>query len=287
MNTIEDVLQSIKFDYEQTIQTAQFNGEQKPNGLEAKKCLVRSMRLINHLHEYIKLELCKKGVPAKNIAPERGEMKGELKLTGFLKHKRQDICVKPIGLSPQRELITDGPLSFQNTYDRYGSDFSEKILTINVRSQLSSTSKNFDTLMERTFAESCNLHTRYPKMVLGEVYLILAHEYDEQSMKCNQVRFKEKQKYIEKYISLFHSLNNRIDENENALNYERCALLIVDMRDKRPILFRNNNELVENGLISPEFPIPIESLSIESFIDDLFKVYDNRFGLNYLLKQEV
>ncbi|GAB6566134.1 hypothetical protein bcgnr5402_12750 [Bacillus cereus] len=36
LNTIEDVLQSIKFDYEQTIQTAQFNGEQKPNGLEAK-----------------------------------------------------------------------------------------------------------------------------------------------------------------------------------------------------------------------------------------------------------
>ena len=57
------------------------------------------------------------------------------------------------------------------TNDIYGADFSEKILSINVRSQMSSVAKNFDTIFERTFAEAYNLHNRLNKMVLGEVFL--------------------------------------------------------------------------------------------------------------------
>lgn len=47
--------------------------------------------------------------------------------------------------------------------DKYGFEFTEHTLSVNVRSQLSSIAKNFDTLYERTFAEAINLHLRCEK----------------------------------------------------------------------------------------------------------------------------
>ena len=44
---------------------------------------------------------------------------------------------------------------------------------------MSSLAKNADTLFERIFAKSLNLHMRYPNIVLGEVYLIPVYEYDD------------------------------------------------------------------------------------------------------------
>lgn len=71
---------------------------------------------------------------------------------------------------------------------------------------MSSLAKNSDTLFERTFAESQNLHMRYPNIVLGEVYLIPVREYDDELVKSNRVGFKARQTNIEKYISFFNSM---------------------------------------------------------------------------------
>lgn len=92
-------------------------------------------------------------------------------------------------------------MKFENKSDPYGFDFSTNSLVINVRSQMSSLAKNSDTLFERTFAEAQNLHMRYKDIVLGEVYLIPTHEYDDTLVAQNRVGFKTNQTNIEKYIS--------------------------------------------------------------------------------------
>ena len=164
----------------------------------------------------------------------------------------------------------------------YGFEFTEKTLIINVRSQMSSLGKNSDTLFERTFAEAENLHKRYSNAVLGEVYLIPINEYDDDFVKRNEVRFKEKQTNVEKYISFFNSINNRAKNGENYA-YERCALLVVDFSKEQPYLFRNSRELKDAGIISKTFGIEYASLNFYDFAEDILKVYGERFNLGYIL----
>ena len=152
-------------------------------GSKGKESEIRSSNLINLIHDAVKHELVTFGVNPSQIFPPYSQRKPELKLAGFLKQKDQDICVTPKGIQRVPTPITWGPLAFERKVDPYGYDFTEKTLVINVRSQMSSLSKNSDTLFERTFAEAENLHKRYPKIVLGEVYLIPVHEYDDDLVK--------------------------------------------------------------------------------------------------------
>ena len=56
-------------------------------------------------------------------------------------------------------------------------------------------------------AEAFNLHYQYSKLVLGELYIILVYEYDDNKMLNNSVGFKSKHSPIEKYINfLFERL---------------------------------------------------------------------------------
>jgi len=153
------------------------------SGTEGKNNLIRTQKPIKLLHDVVKSELIKHNVKSELIRPLLTESNGELSLSGFFKKKDQDICVMPKSKTPKSEL-----LSFQGilngTRDMYGFDFTQSCLSINVRSQLSSSAKNFDTLYERTFAEALNLHLRCPQMVLGEFYMIAVNEYD--SNACNR-----------------------------------------------------------------------------------------------------
>ena len=281
--TIEECLLHIKREMETCITTAQFNGEQKENGLEAKKALICSSGLINHLHEYIKSDFIHHGVREQNVYPPVGERKPELRVTGLLKQKKQDIAIKPPHIEPKRQKITWGPLAFENKYDQFGTELTQEILSVNVRSQLSSLSKNTDTLFERTYAESTNLHEIHKKMVLGEVYLIPIYEYDEEQMKENQVGFKEKQVNLEKYISFFSQINGRTSEEDSGFKYERCALLLVDFRKDVPKLYQNTAELKADGLIPKDFPLDYRSLDLEHFTTDLLTVYHQRFNILHLV----
>lgn len=148
---------------------------------------------------------------------------------------------------------------------------------------MSSLAKNTDTLFERTIAEAQNLHMRYPNIVLGEVYLIPTHEYDDDLVKRNIVGFKKKHINIEKYISFFNSINNR-NIGDNDFAYERCALLIVDFNQSQPYLFKNSSELKQAGLIAEDFEIEYASLNFQNFASDILQIYSNRYNLENICR---
>ena len=152
-------------------------------GMKGKEHVIRSSLLINLIHDAVKYEFIQHRIAKENVYPSIGQTKPELKLTGLLKQKDQDICIIPGTISPCRTTITWGPMKFQCKKDPYGPEFTRRTLVINIRSQMSSLAKNADTLFERTFAEALNLHLLYPDIVLGEVYLIPVHEYDDDAVK--------------------------------------------------------------------------------------------------------
>jgi hypothetical protein len=282
---IDTTLINMKNDLETSITTATVkgspvntNGQPYGNGQKAKEALIRSQGLINHLHELIKSELIKADIDPTKIFPPLGQSKPELKITGLLKQKDQDICVKPTNINPVREKISWGPLVHENVTCYLGKELTEQILVINIRSQMSSLAKNADTLFERTFAEALNLHNLNPNLCLGEVYMIPVREYDDAAMVNNEVKFKKNITNIAKYISFFDFINGRQDPTKDHHMYERCALLIVDFSTKTPKLYHTTEELKKDNLVPQDFPIELGKISINNFVDDLLKIYNKRFN---------
>ena len=253
----------------------------RTRGSKGKESMIRSSVLINCIHDAVKHEFIMAGVRKQNICPNFGETKRELKIAGFLKQKDQDICIVPSNIAKVPTKINWGPLAYESKTDPYGFDYTTNTLVINIRSQMSSLDKNSDTLFERTFAEAQNLHMRYPNIVLGEVYLIPLHEYDNDLVSERQIGFSGKQTNIEKYISFFDAINNRqIGGNDFA--YERCALLIVDFNRSEPYLFKNSTELKAAGCIGAAFNIEYASLNFHDFANNLLQIYASRYCVENL-----
>src|SRR3990167_9758392 len=185
---IHQILLQIKNDYDRAITTARFNGNTYANGNKAKEALIRSQKIINLIHEFVKNDFVDCGVHPQMIFPPVGNSNPEIKIKGFLKSKNQDVTIIP----------NNAQYALSDT----DSPDNDKILSVNIRSQLSSLAKNIDTLYERTFAEALNLHLSYPRQCLGEVYLIPTHEYDDKAMIHNKMLFKSSSK-IEDYIRMF------------------------------------------------------------------------------------
>ncbi len=240
------------------------------NGASAQTSLIRSQKLINILHNQVKHEFIKLGVNGCLIYPHLHECKPEVKISGLLKAKNQDICIIP-SLIPKDKFIIKG--SKTELIDNVNI---EKVISINVRSQLSSLAKNIDTLYERTFAEALNLHLKHPKQCLGEVYLIPVYEYDSEAMKQNKVRFKKVTK-LEDYINKFQYLNNRQSYNGNEYKYERVCLLIVDFSKNYPKLYSTIEELKADNLVSPDSDSTMDNLCFENFASDILSIYESRF----------
>src|SRR3989344_6132420 len=257
------ILKQIKVNYDTAITTARFNGNRYANGHKAKEALIRSQKIINLIHEFIKKEFERCGVPTQMIHPPIGHSSPEIKIKGFLKSKNQDVAIIP---TPQLVALT-------NTV----SPAVAKVLSVNIRSQLSSLSKNIDTLYERTFAEALNLHLSHPKQCLGEVYLIPTHEYDDKAILQNRILFKKISK-IEDYIRMFQAINNRNSANKDEYKYERVCLLIVDFRSKKPKLYSSIKELKKDGLVSENAKESLDNLNIKDFAKDMLKIYTERFG---------
>lgn len=260
--TIDQALIKIKREFNLSIRTAKFNGKTYANGNLAKEALIRSHRIINYIHDVIKSEFIKNGIHKDKIYPTIGKTDPEISLMGFMKPKKQDIVI-----IPDKNLLDKNHKFIPN---------NERILAINVRSQLSSLEKNFDTLYERTFAEPLNLHLICPKQCLGEVYMIPTHEYDDQAMKENRIKFKNASK-IEKYIRMFQIINKRTSSEGNEYKYERVCLLIVNFSKIRPKLYLNMNELIKDGLVNENTDVNLENLTIENFATDLLTIYKERF----------
>lgn len=252
----------------------------KTSGTVGKNNLIRSQKPIKLLHEVAKAELVRNGVNAGCLYPPLNQSNGELSLSGFFKKKDQDICVVPNNVKEKAEILKFEGILFGQE-DKFGSDFTEKTLSINVRSQLSSSAKNFDTLYERTFAEALNLHLRCPKMVLGEFYMIAVNEYDSNAANKNVVKYKNVKgvaHHVEKYLLSFSAVNGRENTAKDHFKYERVCLLIVDFSQKVPKIYNTDKELKQDNLLPEDSTASIEKLSFPNFIPDLLKIYSTRFG---------
>jgi len=252
----------------------------KQSGTKGKNNLIRSQKPIKLLHEVAKTELVRNDVSFKCLNPPLAQSNGELSLSGFFKKKDQDICVVPNDVERKKETLNFQGILYGKE-DKYGFDFTEKTLSINVRSQLSSSSKNFDTLYERTFAEALNLHLRCPKMVLGELYMIAVNEYDSNAANNKQIKYKNVQgvaKHIEKYLLSFSAINRRKSTTEDHFKYERVCLLIVDFSQETPKIYNTDKELIYDNLLPENSIATIENLSFTNFVSDLLDIYSTRFG---------
>jgi len=249
-------------------------------GTAAKNNLIRSQQPIKLLHEVVKSEMIRHEVNKQCLNPPLGESAGELKLAGFFKYKDQDICLVPNNVEKTTEILQSEGILYGKK-DIFGLEFTEKTLSINVRSQLSSSAKNFDTLYERTFAEALNLHLRCPRMVLGELYMIAVNEYDSNHANNRQIVYRKVSNiktHIQKYLLSFNAINNRYDTSFNHYKYERLCLLIVDFSQTIPKIYHTNEELYADGLLSDDSVASIEGLNFPNFISDLLKIYTDRFG---------
>jgi hypothetical protein len=255
---------------------ALIDGSILQGGIEAKEAMIRSSKPINCIHEAVKSALINAGIDRHRVYPPLGASSPEMKLAGFLKHKHQDVCVAPSGHTPASEIMTEGLL--QEAADYYGKAYTERVISINIRSQMSSLAKNFDTLYERTIAEAQNLHVRCPKMVLGEVYMIAVKEYNPVSMKSNKVEFIDKVGAVQKYIKSFQAINGRIDFTKEDYKYEKVCLLIVDFGQTPAKIYNTNEELIADGLMPANSQANIVELNWESFIPSILKTYETRFG---------
>jgi hypothetical protein len=264
--TIEQAVDGFK----ELIETSIIEG-----GVKAKQAMIRSSRPINFIHEAVKADLIRKGISPDKIHPPLDATKPELKLAGFIKQKHQDVCVSPEGYIPESETMTEGIL--REATDYYGKDYTERTISVNVRSQMSSLAKNFDTLYERTIAEAQNLHVRCQKMVLGEVYMIPVKEYDASVMDDNVVQFIDKVGAVEKYIKSFQAINGRLDTTREDYKYERVCLLLVDFAQTPAKIYSSNQELINDGLLDKNSNASIDELSWESFTDSILGSYKSRF----------
>ncbi|CAI9831009.1 conserved hypothetical protein [Nitrosopumilaceae archaeon] len=261
---IKEKLLAIKTGYEDAIQS---KGKNTNN-------LIRTKKLINHLHEFIKEEFIRNGVSPDKIYPKKGDSAGEKKFLGYLKSKKQDISVIP----KQPTGPIESPLG--PTYgikDEIGKELMEKSITVNVRSQLSSIKKNTDTLFERTYAEALNLHMKANRMVLGDLYLIPRYPWNQSKFQENRVEFLEE--FPHALIQMFNSLNDRFHSTDAHYKYERVVLLIVDFKNENPWVM-SKNDLIKAGLIPTEMKDIIDENLFQPcrLIPDLLNLYRRRHG---------
>lgn len=246
---LQNAVQKLKDDLELSIRTASFDGSNYDNGQKAKEALIRSQRLILIIHEVAKSSLTKKLKTLSvefTVFPPVGQSSPELPIAGFLKAKRQDIVV--LFSDRKSEVVKDGLLT--GTTDVVGKKTSEQSIVVGVRSQLSSVDKNFDTLMERAFAETLNLRLRLPSLVMGEVYLLPVYEYNDQDMLSNRVKFKSRPVKVEKYIKTFLAISNRPATNIDGYKYNKTALVFVDFTGEKAKIIQSATELLERNLVS-------------------------------------
>ena len=281
--SIQSAVNQIKNDYE----TAINNG--------TKSSTIRTSKLIKCIHNAVKTDFVNYNIHPSLINPSKEYLQRvinptarrynrsrilvdkELKLAGFLKTKTQDISIIPnnIHIAPQVLNLSSMMYGYN---DIYGDTFTCSILSVNVRSQLSSIGKNFDTLYERTFAESLNLHLRCPNMVLGEVYLIPTREYDDDASKQGNLVFNSID--VAKYIEAFQAINNRANHNDEKYKYERCCLLIVDFDRAVPKIYNTTAELIQDGYLPLGSTASMTGLSYPNFVADIFNIYSARFPVN-------
>lgn len=280
-NILQVACDNFKYAFEEAIKIA---------GDKGKTSLVTSSKHINLFHEVVKSELIRNGVNPQLIFPPLNNSKDELNLAGFIKAKKQDISVVPNShLNKQvAELMNIGMMNGKT--DNFGQAYTEHTLAINIRSQMSSITKNDDTIIERTFAETLNLHLRCPNMVLGELFVLPITGFNSDKVKLKQpvyepihtVKKNSNSKLttdaIEETINIFNDLNNRNLATNEAYKYERICLVLADFSQSPVKIYSNENQLKADNLLAQNSKVSLSAINYQDFISDLLKIYATRFG---------
>ena len=284
---LKEKIQEIKDTIDTTVTSANFvnsNGEikQKNDGLQARESLIRSGQLIQNIHEVVKISL-KESLEKEvftdfSIHPPIGKSSPEKDVWGLLKKKKQDVVV--LFEKEKEDVIEEGPL--KGTKDLLGKNATKNSIVIGIRSQLSSVGKNTDTLMERAFAETMNLRLRHPYLVMGEVYMLIVKEYDEQAMKENRIEFKDNYSKVENYISIFNAMSGRNNHNDilDSYKYEISALVLVDFSQEPAKVYESLEQLKDEGIVSQAFFEDYRLLAPQNFVKNLIKAYKERHNIS-------
>jgi len=283
LNILQVACENFKFAFKRSIQIA---------GAVGKQSLTTSSKHINLFHEVVKSELIRNGVRADLVFPPQYKSSGEKKFAGFIKAKRQDVTAVPVAFKENEkpETITVGMMSGE--IDAFGKDYTENSLVINVRSQMSSIGNNIDTIVERAFAETLNLHMRCPNMVLGELFILPITGFNVDEVKKKNPAFeaiitatansksKTTAESIEKTINTYASINNRDSKKREEYKYERLCLILADFSQSPVKIYKNDAELIADNLLPTNSTATLNGLGYDTFISDLMNIYSTRFGSN-------
>ncbi len=282
-NILQVACDNFKYAFEEAIKIA---------GKDGKQSLTTSSHHINLFHEVIKSELIQNGINISLIFPPQYNSQGELKLAGFIKAKKQDISVVSNQFSSNKipEPITSGMMHGQ--IDPNGKDYTEHTLVINVRSQMSSIGKNDDTIFERAFAETLNLHMRCRNMVLGELFILPIRGFDMAQVKNKNAIFEQiiltKKKAnskttaeaTEECINTYSALNKRDLTKDEAYKYERVCLILADFSTSPVKIYKNDADLKKDNLLPINSKATLNGMEFDTFISDLLSIYKTRFPAN-------
>lgn len=213
--------------------------------------LIRSGKIINELHEYLKQELVKNGVKRAYINPPLGRSSPEKAIDGYFKTKNQDILVQ--------------------------KEENQPLISLNIRSQLSSVQKNYDTLFERLVAESVNIHEKFLRLPCGYLYLLPTIGYSSDAMKENKV-IKDERFNWEKYLTTFSLLADRKDPKDKTFKYEKICLLAVDFSTSPPYVLSSTGDFLSRNLITENFAKSFDysPLRIDDIIEKLISIFNQR-----------
>lgn len=276
---LQAAVAEMKRAFEEAVVSAKFKGRRYRNGQLAKEALIRSQRLILGIHEVTKRSLHDELTGRRrdfSLYPPLGASAPELSVCGFLKAKKQDVVLLVDGAKAVPERIETGPMT--GAEDPVGFATSERALVVGVRSQMSSVAKNFDTLMERAFAETLNMRLRLPRLVMGEVYVLPVVEYRGDEMRKNRIAWEKKPVSVAKFVRTFLGISGRaaLDGTGELYKYERSALVLVDFRETPPRIFLRGEELVQAGLLDETSATQFAKLSPENFAAELVTAHGQR-----------
>tara|TARA_B100000902_G_scaffold83591_1_gene88173 strand:+ start:627 stop:1460 length:834 start_codon:yes stop_codon:yes gene_type:complete len=270
LNQTASTIQSLLFNAIRNPETFT-NGQGRPysDGLKAKEGIIRASKLINPVHELVKVSLLDYLNDKFNFEwvsyPRIGATRPEIKLEGDIKTKNQDL------------MFSEQSLDLNNI--EIEGQHLRRLLSVNVRSQLSSVAKNIDTLMERTFAEPIQLRIKYPDLIMGEVYMIPVIELNDEECKNNKVVFKSEsvsRENINKFLYYFNKFTDRSNFKEGMIEYyykyDATTLLIIDLESKPAKFIYKPTDLKKIGLDQEAIekyqklsPIDFEEKLVNSF----------------------
>jgi len=94
-------------------------------------------------------------------------------------------------------------------------------------------------------------------------------------MKRNTVGWVSRPTDVDAFVSIFNGMSHRKSTSDfhEAYKYERSALLLVDFSADPPRLYKDAEELLDDGLISNVDKYNYKALSHRDFARDLIKAY--------------